>query len=189
MSSTAEIFPELLEIEDEDLRERCEAVLDACVLRGAWENPADAPFVRDIAASEFNGIDHVRAVTRLVVAAAEICREILGIEIDRDHALAAGLLHDASKWIEYEPTAEGIVTLSAIGRGIPHAAYGAVEASRSGINEEIVNAISSHTPQNSLELRSVVAALLHHLDLALTDAALMASGRQPRFKFVLGREA
>jgi len=82
LSSSEELFPELLEIEDKHLREQCELVLDACIARGAWTEPTEAPFVLDIPAAEFNGVDHVRAVTRLLAAAADICSEILGIEGD-----------------------------------------------------------------------------------------------------------
>jgi putative nucleotidyltransferase with HDIG domain len=94
-----EAFPEIDEIADTELREQ---VTEAWVLglrRGGWKDISDIPYAWNI--HEVTNVEHVRGVTKIAVAAAELQRDIHGADPDFDVIRAAALLHDVGKCYEY----------------------------------------------------------------------------------------
>ena len=98
-SQVRSVFPELAEIEDEDLRE---AVVEAWVLgleRGGWRDIEDIPYAWNI--HEVSNVEHVRGVARIARETAREQREFHGADPDLDTILAAALVHDVGKCYEY----------------------------------------------------------------------------------------
>ncbi|MEF8777745.1 MAG: HD domain-containing protein [Natronomonas sp.] len=94
-----EAFPDIEEIADTELREQ---VTEAWVLglrRGGWKDISDIPYAWNI--HEVTNVEHVRGVTKIAVAAAELQRDIHGADPDFDVVRAAALLHDVGKCYEY----------------------------------------------------------------------------------------
>jgi putative nucleotidyltransferase with HDIG domain len=94
-----EAFPELTEIEDDDL---CERVVEAWRLgleRGGWRDINDIPYAWNI--HEVTNVEHVRGVTRIAVETARQQREFHGADPDRETVVATCLLHDVGKCYEY----------------------------------------------------------------------------------------
>jgi putative nucleotidyltransferase with HDIG domain len=92
-------FPELADVEREDLRDR---VVEAWVLgleRGGWRDVEDVPYAWNI--HEVTNVEHVRGVTRIAVESAEQQRDFHGADPDVDVIRAACLLHDVGKCYEY----------------------------------------------------------------------------------------
>ena len=92
-------FPEIADIEDEELRDQ---VTEAWVLgleRGGWRDVEDIPYAWNI--HEVTNVEHVRGVTRIAVASAKIQRDFHGADPDLDTIRAACLLHDVGKCYEY----------------------------------------------------------------------------------------
>ena len=92
-------FPELDDIESDDLREK---VVEAWVLgleRGGWRDVRDIPYAWNI--HEVTNVEHVRGVTRIAQRAVEEQREFHGADPDEDVVVAACLLHDVGKCYEY----------------------------------------------------------------------------------------
>lgn len=176
--SVREWFPEIDEIEDESLRDGCAAVLEQCITEGGWTDPVDLPFIPALHGTRFDNITHTRDVLAVALAMASALEGRAGTPIPADHVRVAALLHDASKWIEFAPSANGAPhALSARGEELAHPTYAVVKAIEQGLPEEIVNAIAAHTPFNAIPARSVVAVLVHHADMVVMDAALLETGR------------
>jgi putative nucleotidyltransferase with HDIG domain len=101
-------FPELADIEDDELREQ---VVEAWVLglqRGGWRDVEDIPYAWNI--HEVSNVEHVRGVTQIAERAGEVQREFHGANTDMDVVRAAALLHDVGKCYEYvEHAPEGAV--------------------------------------------------------------------------------
>ncbi|PSQ16486.1 phosphohydrolase [Halobacteriales archaeon QS_8_69_26] len=98
-SQVREAFPELADIEDEDLRKK---TLRAWVLgldRGGWRDVTDIPYAWNI--HEVSNVEHVRGVTKIAVESAGIQREFHGADPDVDVVRSACLLHDVGKCYEY----------------------------------------------------------------------------------------
>jgi len=98
-SQIEDAFPELADIESENLREK---VIDAWELgldRGGWQDVYDIPYAWNI--HETTNVEHVRGVVRIAVDSAKQQRDFHGAEPDLDVIQAACLLHDVGKCYEY----------------------------------------------------------------------------------------
>jgi putative nucleotidyltransferase with HDIG domain len=98
-TQVCEAFPELEDIDDEQLREK---VVEAWVLgleRGGWRSIEDIPYAWNI--HEVTNVEHVRGVTRIARESAREQRDFHGADPDIDTILAATLLHDVGKCYEY----------------------------------------------------------------------------------------
>ena len=98
-SQVRDAFPELEQIDDEDLRDR---VVEAWVLgleRGGWRRIEDIPYAWNI--HDVTNVDHVRGVARIALETAREQREFHGADPDVDVIVAACLLHDVGKCYEY----------------------------------------------------------------------------------------
>ena len=92
-------FPELDDVEDDDLRERVVEAWTLGLERGGWRDVEDIPYAWNI--HEVSNAEHVRGVTRIAREAAREQREFHGADPDLDVVLAAALLHDVGKCYEY----------------------------------------------------------------------------------------
>lgn len=94
-----EALPEVESIEHDELRQQ---VLEAWSLgldRGGWNSIEDIPYAWNI--HEVTTVEHVRGVTKLAEAGAEIARSVHGADPDDDVVIAGALLHDVGKCYEY----------------------------------------------------------------------------------------
>jgi putative nucleotidyltransferase with HDIG domain len=172
-----QLIPELEMIRDQDLRTKCAAVMHYSFAHGNYPDPLDAPFLPEIAANWAGGVDHLRAVARVGLAMCGPLKDLLGVEVDRDHVLVAGLLHDISKWFEYEPIGNlGENRRSELVKMLPHPMKGVAVALNLEIPVEICQAIAAHTPGNSLPTDSYLSVVLHHADMAVGDTTRLAAG-------------
>ncbi|WP_396613582.1 HD domain-containing protein (plasmid) [Haloferax sp. S1W] len=92
-------FPELDDIDDDELRAQ---VVEAWVLgleRGGWRDINDIPYAWNI--HEVTNVEHVRGVTKIALKSAEVQRDFHGADPDIDVIVAACLLHDVGKCYEY----------------------------------------------------------------------------------------
>ena len=92
-------YPELADIEDDDLRERVIEAWCLALARGGWHDIHDIPYAWNI--HEVDNVEHVRGVTRIAVRAAEEQRDFHRADPDFDVVRAACLLHDVGKCYEY----------------------------------------------------------------------------------------
>ncbi|MFC7205330.1 HD domain-containing protein [Haloferax namakaokahaiae] len=98
-TQVTEAFPELADIDSDELREQ---VVEAWCLgleRGGWRDIEDIPYAWNI--HEVSNVEHTRGVTRIAVRGAEEQRDFHGADPDFDVIRAACLLHDVGKCYEY----------------------------------------------------------------------------------------
>ena len=169
------LLPEIEDISDARLRGQVAAIWVECWRESRWERIEDVPKHPNLGMGR-GLIDHVRSVTQQALAAAEIVQARHGIAADRDTLLAAGLLHDVSKLIEYEPDGNGGARTTTHGELIQHAAYAAHKAWEHGLSEEIVHLILSHTPASNKPPQTLEGLILHYVDFLDTDALLFDAG-------------
>ena len=92
-------FPELADIESDDLRTKVVEAWQLALERGGWRDIHDIPYAWNI--HEVDNVEHVRGVTRIAMHAAKEQRDFHGAEPDMDVVVAACLLHDVGKCYEY----------------------------------------------------------------------------------------
>jgi putative nucleotidyltransferase with HDIG domain len=169
------LFPEIEQISDPDLRARVIEIWIECWHESSWARIEDAPKNPNLG-TERRLHEHVRAVTQEAVATAQIVEERHGIAVDRDTLLAAALLHDVSKLVEYQPEPSGGAGKSPLGRLAQHAVYGAHKAWEKGLSEEIIHIIITHTHNSGVPPRTLEGVIVHYVDYLDTDALLFDAG-------------
>ncbi|WP_135822297.1 HD domain-containing protein [Halostella litorea] len=98
-------FPELADIEDDDLREKVVEAWRLGLERGGWSHVEAIPYAWNI--HEVTNVEHVRGVTRIAADAAAQQRDFHGADPDLDVVRAACLLHDVGKCYEYVDHVDG----------------------------------------------------------------------------------
>jgi len=172
-----EAYPELDEIDDQDLRER---VVDAWVRgleRGGWASVTDIPYAWNI--DEVTNVEHVRGVTKIALESARVQREFHGADVDTDVVVAACLLHDVGKCYEYVDHVDAELLVDPdreryAGDTIPHSLSGYALAHEVGCPVAVQRAIPhflGEVPQRTLEAELVKSANSASSN-AITDAAM-----------------
>ncbi len=156
----ARVFPELNLISDLSIRAGVEGVWQELWRWSRFSALRDVPTSPEI---PYPHIRHGRAVVRLALAAAEVFETFHGVSVDRDVLIAAGLLQDASKLVEYEP-GEGGPRYSEAGRRFPHAFLAAHVAANLGLPAEVCEIIVTHSPTSSRFPSTFVGKLLYYMD-------------------------
>jgi putative nucleotidyltransferase with HDIG domain len=163
----SELLPELAEIEDGALRDKVVAAYEAALERGGWqpEDMARMPFTLLLEPCPATYLEHTRVVTRCAVAVAAAMAETYGsrLNIDRDHLLAAALLHDVGKLLEYREEGGGFVT-SELGRMLRHPFSGAALCYEFGLPAAVVHVVATHAREGDGSRATPEAIIIHHAD-------------------------
>lgn len=153
-------FPELDLIQDQTLRAGVEAVWQEMWQASPWESLEELPASPDFPVPH---LPHNRSVVHMALAVADAFERFHGVEVDRDVLLAAGLLQDASKLVEYG-TEDGHVVLTETGRTYPHAFWATHMALKHGLPDSVCHIILCHTPQAAQFPVSLEGKILYYVD-------------------------
>jgi putative nucleotidyltransferase with HDIG domain len=179
------LFPEINDIKDKNLREGVIRIWQDIGREMAWDTFEEIPknarpnWSRSL-------VRHIRAVTQMALAICEIAKEHTDCDYDRDLLIAACVLHDVSKPIEYEPVPDipaaenGVRTArkSEIGSEIQHAVYAAHKVFAHGLPVKLANLLITHTPSSRVRGKTWEAASLFYADFSDTDAGLQLVGQK-----------
>ena len=156
-------FPELEEIEDDDLRERVVVAWVRGLERGGWQDVEDIPYAWNI--HDVSNVEHVRGVTKIAIESARLQREFHGADPDRDVIVAACLLHDVGKCYEYpEFVDDDLISepdLTYVSEEVPHSISGYALAHEVGCPLAVQRAIPhflGEVPTRTLEAELVKSA-------------------------------
>jgi hypothetical protein len=166
------LIPEVLEIEDGELRRKVEAVWKEAMGHRDW-SPADIreiPFTLLVDAVPVSFLEHVRTVCKLCIAAADILVESYGdrVRIHRDHLIAGALLADVGKLLEFEKK-DGKIVKSRSGQLLRHPFSGVGLSYRHDLPEEVMHIIAVHSKEGDHVKRTTEALIFHHADFTDFD--------------------
>lgn len=150
-------FPEINEIKDENLRKKVVKTWVMAMERGGWKDLSGIPYTLVID-TEREFVEHTRMVTKTAMGAAKARGDL-----EMDHVIAAALLHDVGKLLEFT-VKDGKVVKSDYGKMIRHPVSGAMLANEAKLPDEIVHAIVAHSKEGEAVKRSPLAVLIHHAD-------------------------
>lgn len=165
--SIRRLFPEVARIGDRDLAEKVVAVLAELSEESEWGRVEDIPFNSKIPDTPL--VTHIRFVARAALALAEIHRELYGTEVDADLLLAAALVHDGNKFVDFLPSEGGPLRPSGHRRFFPGSAYSAHKQLEHGLPWEVVNTTLTHSPSSAATPATVEGVILHYADLCDAD--------------------
>jgi len=166
-SEIINLFPEINQIKDEDLKKKVISVWEEAIKQGGWrpEDLDKIPFTLLIPDCKTNLIEHTRAVTHTALEAAKVILNFYKeqVKIDLDLLLAGGILHDVGKLLEYAPV-EGKINKSRRGKLLRHPFSGASLAYKHGLPDEIIHMIATHAKEGDGGFRSIEAMIIHYAD-------------------------
>jgi hypothetical protein len=154
------LFPEVELIRDAALRSGVEAVWQEL-----WQ-ASELESIQDLVASPefpYPHIPHNRAVVQMALAVASTFERFHSVTVDRDLLVAAALLQDASKLVEFNREGD-TVTYSELGRQYPHAFWAAHIALKHGLPDAVCHIIIHHTPQAAKFPTSLEGKILYYVD-------------------------
>jgi hypothetical protein len=154
------LFPEAALIRDDALRAGVEAVWQELWQESELESIDHLVTTPEI---PYPHVPHNRAVIQMALAVADTFEEFHGVKVDRDVLVAAGLLQDASKLVEYRREGDGF-EYSELGRNYPHAFWAAHVALRHGLPDSVCHIIIHHTPQAAAFPLSLEGKILYYVD-------------------------
>lgn len=169
------IFPEILELHDETIRENVLDTYVAALVRGHWraEEMDEIPFTLDFPEFLFSYTDHVHGVTRVSLSVAKVFNEIYRsntkYRVDADLVLAGALLHDVGKLVEYEKDGKGFFQKTAIGKDLRHPVLGAMLAFECGCGSALCHIIAVHAAEGDCVRRSPEAIIVNKADFLNFD--------------------
>lgn len=178
-----ELFPELAQIKDGILRRRVAHIWIEIGQECRWERFEDVP--KNLGSERHRRlVDHVRGVTRMALALAEIGEREHGTAYNRDHLIAACLLHDVSKPVETEPDPNGAPThgpaapgkKSALGKSVQHALYATHKVFAHRLPLPVAHIVNTHTHQSAIRSATIEGAYLFYADYADSDAGIYPMG-------------
>jgi HD superfamily phosphohydrolase YqeK len=177
------LFPELAEIGDDAIRRAVTAIWIETAAECPWDDLRAIP--KNLEAERDRRLtDHIRIVTRMALALAEVAKAESGTAYDRDHVIAMALLHDVSKPMECEPVpggtpnAEGVLPArkSRMGKLIQHAVYATHKVFAHGLPIEIAHVVNTHTHQSAVRSSSVEGGYIFYADYADSDSVIIPAG-------------
>ncbi len=157
----AALFPQVEDIADPKLRDAVVATWQDLWDMSPWSRIEDVPTSTEI---PYPTLPHNRCVLEMALAVADAFERHHGVKINRDHLIAAAILQDASKVVEFERGPDGKVTATALGRDYPHAFWAAHVALRHGIADEIVHVLLTHSPQAAKFPATLEGKILYYVD-------------------------
>lgn len=153
-------FPEIDLIADPALRRGVEEIWAELWRQSEYARLEDVPVSLTVPYSQ---LKHTQAVVRMSLAVADITRAVHGTVVDRDVLVAAALLMDASKLVEYRPGSDGNER-TIIGSRLPHGTSTASLALARGLPVDVVHVVLAHSPNGGKSPATVEAHILDWLD-------------------------
>lgn len=155
-----------------------EVWVEGCRL-GNWnslEELENMPFTLLTNTKGINFIQHTIAVTEGALALAQAQMNVyarMPYQINLDHLVAGGLLHDVGKLLEVEKDGAGGYRKSMNGKLMRHPISGAILAAKAGVSEEIVHIIACHAAEGEGNPQVIETILIHQADFATFNPLVM----------------
>jgi len=161
------LWPELLWIKDEELRERTartwELALERSVLTVKDLNTI--PFTLLVPELKVTFMAHKRCVVHIAKEAGEKSNEFFGsdLPVDMDVLIAGAILADVGKLLEYEMQ-DGKAVQGSYGKYLRHPFSGVSLAETCGVPPEVCHIIATHAGEGDMVKRTTEAYIVHHAD-------------------------
>jgi len=176
LSDVETALPELALIQDPALRQATAEIWAETLAESDWDTMADAPKNPENLPTHRRLLEHSRSVALQALAVAKVVQDLHGIGFDQDILVAAALLHDVSKLLEYGPTDSG-AGKTPTGQRFQHGFLGAMKALQHGLPQDLVHNIIVHTRHSHDLPQTWEAIIVHYVDYLDSDALLFAEGQ------------
>lgn len=164
-----ELWPELMWIQNEDLREATAKTWELALKKSVL-SPEDLkriPFTLLCGPDlKVTFMDHKRSVVHIARDAGQKINEMYHGEltVNMDVLIAGAILADVGKLLEYVLDENGKAVQGAYGKYLRHPFSGVSIAEQCGVPAEVCHIISAHAGEGNMIKRSTEAYIVHHVD-------------------------
>jgi hypothetical protein len=181
----ATLFPSLLEIQDESLREKVAAVWNEAITTGcggkgwAFDELRAVKFTLLAGDIEMTFIEHLNSCVRQCIAIADVLGSAFtcDIPICRDTLIAGALLADCGKPLEFDKDDAGNIIKGSFGECLRHPFSGVAMAYKHDVPAEVMHMIATHSHEGEKVQRSIESIIFHHADFVDFDIAKLLGKR------------
>ena len=181
----AELFPSLMKIKDQSLREKVAAVWNEAITTGCGGKGWTFDELRAVKFTLLAGdidmrfIEHLNSCALQCIAIADVLESAFNcnIPVNRDYLIAGSLLADVGKPLEYDKDASGKVAQGTFGQQLRHPFSGVALAYKHGIPGEVMHMIATHSHEGDKVERSIESIIFHHADFVDFDIAKVLGKR------------
>ena len=185
MNEIAQLFPPLMKIKDEILREKVAAVWNEAITTGCGGKGWTFGELRAVKFTMLAGdidmtfVEHLNSCALQCIAIADVLENAFrcGIPIQRDYLIAGALLADVGKPLEYAKDASGKVIQGTFGQQVRHPFSGVALAYKHGLPGEVLHIIATHSHEGDKVERSIESIVFHHADFLDFDIAKLLGKR------------
>ncbi len=175
----AELFPNLMDIQDPNLRENVanvwmEAIQTGCGGKGWTVDELRAiPFTLLAGDIDLRYIEHLNSCCKQCIAIARVLNEVFGdrIPINMDYLIAGSLLADVGKPLEFDKDESGKVIKGHFGEMLRHPFSGVALCYKHDIPPEVMHIVATHSHEGDKVQRSIESIIFHHADFVDFDIA------------------
>jgi 23S rRNA maturation-related 3'-5' exoribonuclease YhaM len=159
-SQIEEVFPELDEIEDDELRQQVVRSYEITIEEGEFDPLTDAPWGPHFEeAGDQRLVTHVREVVAISIAVTDCMMGLRRIDVNRDYVVAGALVHDISKFFEYAGD-----TPTNIRNLLVHPHFCVYVLEKANIPVEVQHIAISHTGRSSIKPNTMEARIVSKSD-------------------------
>lgn len=159
-------LPELELIKNESYRKAVIDIWEETFLASKWDSIESVPKSGDV--TEYSNLQHTRSVTLQAIHCANVISSIHNIQVDLDVLITASLLHDVSKFFEYDEENKK----TEYGKLMQHGVYTVHKAIEHNLPLEIQHLIVTHTGLSKIMPQTIEALILHYADYLDSDVLL-----------------
>jgi putative nucleotidyltransferase with HDIG domain len=184
----ADLFPDVIRIDDVQLRERVanvwsEALAVGCGGKGwTFDEIRAIPFTLLAGNIDLRFVEHLNSCCKQCIAIAGVLNEVFGsrVPVNLDVLIAGSLLADVGKMLEFDKDARGQVIKGRYGDMLRHPFSGVALCYKHGIPPEVMHIVATHSHEGDKVERTIESWIFHHADFIDFDIAKVlgkAAGR------------
>ena len=188
VAQIADLFPNIMDIQDTSLREKVAAVWNEAITTGCggkgwtFQELRDVKFTLLAGDIEMTFIEHLNSCVRQCIAIAGVLESAFtcDIPICRDTLISGALLADCGKPLEFDKNSQGEIVKGSFGEALRHPFSGVAMAYKHGIPPEVMHMIATHSHEGDKVDRSIESIIFHHADFVDFDIAKFLGKRSGR---------
>ncbi len=175
----AQLFPDIMAINDDSLRDKVAAVWDESITTGCGGKGWTVDELRTIKFTLLAGdidmrfVEHLNSCVKQCIAIADVLESVFGdrVKINRDYLVAGALLADVGKLLEFDKDADGNVYKGSFGEALRHPFSGVALCYKHGLPVEVMHIVATHSHEGDNVQRSIESIIFHHADFVDFDIA------------------
>ena len=162
-----ELFPNLVDIKDNALRDAVAAVWSEAIMTGCggkgwtFDELRAVPFTLLAGDIELRFIEHVNSCARQCIAIAGVLKDVYGSRIPIN----------VGKLLEFDKDAAGRVVKGFYGDMLRHPFSGVAMCYKHGIPPEVMHIVATHSHEGDKADRTIESWIFHHADFIDFDIA------------------